>query len=894
MGPKRASEGDILQQNKIPKTEHGVASSPLSQRPPANNDFSGSVKKKLASSTRTGQACDRCKVRKIRCDGRPEGCSPCAQNRTVCKTTDRITGRATARGQVEAMESENSFLRSQVAELQAQLKELGVEPRAVATYNGFAPASAQWPPSSLTGDNSHAWAEDSHRRASTSPLPYATGSTTLEASGALPQFKMGAIGDNYLGVSSADSLLSHIKGTSLSVFGTEIDITDFVQNEEKYDRSPMSYHHFLKVALNDDDKVERIEFPEYQQLSDYASWYLRSLNPYTMLLDKAEMMSLIWDIGNNPNFTPSPAETVIVHMMLATLKYQISVRNQTQELMQDSHKHYRYALSRFKDLLYGHELKDLQAMAMICVHLRNFPKPGAAWIMCSTTFLLAIELGLHRSTKAWAETAKLGPREVEMRKRIFWTMHALCSNLCGKLGRPMPINIEDVDVEFPEPLDDCLQGEEPGLSPFRKCSFHVGIQTAKYTVWSTELYRTVYAVRPSTRGYEETVRRLENGIRHWKEEVPPELRDPSRAAQEDHIFSLYLDTWYQEFQLLLHHPAICRSTDPEFISANLDKCLDASQKMLHNCNEMRRLRSMDIPWINCVVYIAAIFTTLFIYVQRKDQMTIVDITKLRADMALWIEIIGEASTLLGSGDKLKNAIHKIVDELLNGINDSIVKKTATQSLARAALQNPQDQSPPTSVYGNGNFHEQYTASATASANSGPAPSAASYTTVPDGPSYPFSGGTAVPIPSFQQTNATFDQQPYSGVDDPAMPASHAVALAAAVSGPQNPNDRFIYANAQTANNGQQPSYPANHVSPNGWRDWTRTFMHQLGPSGEFLNTANTLMALGGREGSAQDPGPDGSRAGDGSTLHGQGPSSYQWPGIIFGAGQGPNGHGGQQ
>ncbi|KAF2876199.1 hypothetical protein BDV95DRAFT_560233 [Massariosphaeria phaeospora] len=39
--------------------------------------------------------------------------------------------------------------------------------------------------------------------------------------------------------------------------------------------------------------------------------------------------------------------------------------------------------------------------------------------------------------------------------------------------------------------------------------------------------------------------------------------------------------------------------------------------MLYNCVEMTKRRILDIPWINTVVYIAAIFTTLFIYDQRK-------------------------------------------------------------------------------------------------------------------------------------------------------------------------------------------------------------------------------------------------------------------------------------
>jgi hypothetical protein len=548
------------------------------------------------------------------------------------------------------MEGENAYLRAHVAELQAQLKEMGVEPRTPTNYTGYLSSSIPWPTQN-TGPESQGWGDASQRRASTSPIPGYTPASGLESTDyrPLPQFKTGSIGDNYLGVSSADSLLSHIEGTSLSLFGTEIDITDFVDAEEgDYDNSIMSYNHFLKVALNEDRHIQHVPFPPYQTLSDYATWYLRSLNPYTMLLDRPTFMQLVWRIGNEPNFTATPADTVCVHMMLATLKYQISVRNGQGSMMEESHMHYRYALSFFKKLLRGHHWQDLQALTLICLHLRNFPKPGAAWIMCSTTFLLAIELGLHRSVKAWADAAgKMDKLEVEMRKRIFWTLHALATNLSGKLGRPMPITMDDVDVEFPEPLNDCLPGEDTNLAPFRKCSFQVGIQIAKYTVWGSELFRTVYSVRQSPRSYEDSVKRLEGGIQRWKEELPVELAEPSRASQDDYVFSLYLEFWEQEFQLLLHHPAICRSTDPDFINANLDKCLVTSQKMLHNCNEMRKIRSLDIPWINAVVYIAAIFTTLFVYFQRKDQMTSVDMTKLKNDMDQWHDVMGECGQLLG-------------------------------------------------------------------------------------------------------------------------------------------------------------------------------------------------------------------------------------------------------
>ncbi|KAF2119734.1 hypothetical protein BDV96DRAFT_351936 [Lophiotrema nucula] len=887
MGPKRAPDSDIQHGHKLPKIENGLEGTPLSQRS-ANSDFSGSVKKKLAASTRTGQACDRCKIRKIRCDGRPEGCSPCAQNRTPCKTTDRITGRATTRGHTEATEVENNYLRAQIAELQAQVKEMGAEPRTVSGYNGF---NTQWPSSAGLGSES-GWSDAAQRRTSTSPLPpYGGGANGVT----LPHFKQGSVGDNYLGVSSADSLLSHIKGTSLSVFGSEIDITDFVENDEEYERSVMSYSHFLRVALNDDPQIEHVPFPDLKMLVDYATWYFRSLNPYSMLLDKPTFMELIYRIGQDPNFTPSPAETVCVHMMLATIKYQISVRNGNAEMMEESHKHYRYSLGFFKHLLDSHKWQDVQGLTLICLHTRNFPKPGAAWIMCSATFLIAIELGLHRSTKAWADTApKLEQLEVEMRKRIFWALHALTTNISGKLGRPMPINMEDIDVEFPEALDDTLPGEGNGMSSFAKCSFQVGIVTAKYTVWSAQLYQLIYGVRQPTGNYVDNLRRLENGIKQWREEIPPELADPSRASQDNYIFALYLEHWDQEYQLLLHHPAVCRSTDPDIINSNMDKCLEAAQKMLQNCHRIHKLKSLDIPWINCVVYIAAIFTTLFISFQRKDEMTSASMEKLKTDMSQWTEILGVCGHLLGSGDKLKMAVQKIVEHSLNSIHESIVKRAASD-LARAALQAPQEQQSSAPGYANGtNYHQQYAETANAQAETTIASSSsAPYPPVQSTPVYPYNSNSSTSLASHQPASHGYDQQPYASTEDPGMTASHAAALAAAASGtPQRTSQDYTYANSQAAvSNGHQPAYSMNGVSD--WRQWTRTFMHQPGaPQGEYLNTANTLLAMGGRDGSSQGTIQEPTGGVDASAMQGPGPSQFQWPGIVFG--MGPNGHVSQQ
>lgn len=838
---------------------------------------------------------DCLQIRKIRCDGRPEGCTPCEQNRTQCRTTDRITGKATVRGHAEAMESENAYLRAHIADLQAQLKDMGVEPRAPPAYG-----SLPWPSSAAApaADDAQDWPLP-QRRPSASPLSsYAPASDKAEFR-SLPQFKYGSIGDNYLGVSSGDSLLSHIRGTSLSVFGTEIDITDFVDEGNEYEDSPFSYQTLLNLCVGR-QHVEPAPLPPYESLKEWATWYLRSLNPYTMLVHKPAFMDLVWRFGKDPNFTPTPPETVMVHMMLATIKYQIAARNSQQSsLMDESHAHYHYACSFYRDLVLGrHDLADVQALAMICHHLRNFPKPGAAWIMTSLTYLFALELGLHRSVKNWSDTAsKLSELDIEMRKRIFWTMNALQMNLAGKLGRPMPISNDDIDVEFPEPMNDCLPGEEANLSPFHQCSFQVGIQIAKYTVWELDLYKTIYAVRYTPRPYVESLKRLEAGIQQWKDELPSELRDPSRASQDDHIFALYLEYWYQEYQLLLHHPAVCRSIDPAILSSNLDKCMEASQKMLHNCTEMMHKKSLDIVWINTVVYIAAAFTTLFISSMRKEHLSPVDMTRLKGDMATWINIIGECSQLsgklsflgevrdyvnvhVGTEDKMKNAISKIVDQALGNINESIVKRTATESLARVAMHTSKPLNPSPAYDTSGYNDQQYTANTTGPTDPALA-QGSGYPSLTDGGNITLPYNLSAQMPVTQQ-NAAYDQQPYIKADeDSSMNPSHTS---------QPPNNAYAYPqNHPQVTNSHPPTYVANNYSPQDWRQWTQTYMQQAGPPGEYLNTATTLMALGGREGAPQDPGhgQDGHPHIDQAHL-----GHFHWPGVAFpgAANGGPHHH----
>src|SRR5690606_40194292 len=68
------------------------------------------------SQTRIAQACDRCRSKKIRCDGVRPCCSQCANVGFECKTSDKLSRRAFPRGYTESLEERVRQLEAEVRE----------------------------------------------------------------------------------------------------------------------------------------------------------------------------------------------------------------------------------------------------------------------------------------------------------------------------------------------------------------------------------------------------------------------------------------------------------------------------------------------------------------------------------------------------------------------------------------------------------------------------------------------------------------------------------------------------------------------------------------------------------------------------------------------------------
>ena len=81
------------------------------------------IKVGSTAQSRIAQACDRCRSKKIRCDGIRPCCSQCSNVGFECKTSDKLSRRAFPRGYTESLEERVRALEAEIRELKDLLDE---------------------------------------------------------------------------------------------------------------------------------------------------------------------------------------------------------------------------------------------------------------------------------------------------------------------------------------------------------------------------------------------------------------------------------------------------------------------------------------------------------------------------------------------------------------------------------------------------------------------------------------------------------------------------------------------------------------------------------------------------------------------------------------------------
>ncbi|KAK0631322.1 hypothetical protein B0T14DRAFT_489904 [Immersiella caudata] len=898
--------------NKRPNDagENTTESSPKVKMPRIERgpeDFSNVVKSKLQSYTRTGQACDRCKVRKIRCDALAEGCSHCTNQNLECYVTDRVTGRTERRGYLQQLEREKSAMLNHIRELEKLLQTNGVEVRPWEWPN----YSTTYPPTpydslgNLVDAPRDQWQQVGSvwvkGEVVADKKPASFGMTRYSLLESRPT-------DNYLGIGTSDSApLSSIKGTTLSILGTTIDITSFDAPDMDepppgtpigsplYNKSVMA---FLQSVLNINPHLDNVDLPSRSDAFTYAEWYFLMVSPFLPILHKPSFLQLLTRIYDDKTFKATTAELVIVHMVFATIYFQYGIRNREEpekhaQLNDFSNKHYHWCLSKFFDLAISQTVTAVQALAMIVSHTRNFPKPGCSSIIAHFSLMKAIELNFHRAIKMPEGQTTL---DYEIRKRSWWSILAVMVTLNGRLGRPMPITLQEFDVDFPIAIPDEYLGEQGILDPSKvgHCNYHVGIVAYRSVPLYIEMYSSIYAVRRDPKKYIEVIRELEAGMRNLVESLPEELK-LEKCKPNDQIFALYTQAIILEYALCLRHPSASLTDDAAFCAENTRVCEESAKKLLKVVGALVKMKSLDTTWYQLAVYIAAVFSTLVAHWERRFNSSPQELVTLREDMSLWLTVIVEIGRLLGSGTRLANDVGNIIERTINWIEHDMHRKTGSppsQPLIKQQSASPFQQ-PQAAKLGQGHQSAAAPSDASHEPRNDAGPNGGTYYDATTGTStsaypptigYPDQPGSAAAQPNGNGVGAAYnsaDGGQYLYEQAPAVSSASVPSVSPVDQPTPSPNPLIAFASqatqhvaGQTGEEWRPHAQLLPHNAGNTWQEWTAAIADS-----QDRYSANALLTLGSSQ--AGDLGVNTQHVNQGDALAAANPHAGQWPLLLF-------------
>lgn len=111
----------------------------------------------------------------------------------------------------------------------------------------------------------------------------------------------------------------------------------------------------------------------------------------------------------------------------------------------DSEKHLLAAIEPMDYILEQHNLATVQFLLLLAVHGQRSPYGAGAWSQVRYAVSLCIELGLHRERQGPPPSADIA-RDLEIRRRAFWSCYCLDRGTSVVLGRAFAISDRDINV----------------------------------------------------------------------------------------------------------------------------------------------------------------------------------------------------------------------------------------------------------------------------------------------------------------------------------------------------------------------------------------------------------------------------------------------------------------
>ncbi|KAI1365479.1 fungal-specific transcription factor domain-containing protein [Xylaria arbuscula] len=434
-----------------------------------------------SSSFRNVSACNRCRLRKNRCDQKLPSCASCEKARVPCVGYDPITKREIPRSYVY-------YLETRINQLETLLRAQNIP----------------FPPPENLEYCSRPGTDGGHAR---SPNDGALSmlSEAAEASGIPQSFQNsddpgrpnkilrtgGTSGPKHLGSANGVSFARVVFAAVQSSVGDHRSTSDkggirpyktAMGNGDVAEGTSMRDSFF---GLHTRPTISPAPFPDKELALKLVELYFEHANPQIPLLHRVDFMQMFEHAYADEGRIRGPRELYILNMVFAIgggiiMDSQTTSRVSGEERKQAQPEEYHAsAIIHLEACLNGGGLEELQAVLLLASFALLRPVPPGLWYIVGVAVRLAVDLGLYyedgkdvefdlgasRNTPNAQETSgksreallrERGRREYvrDLRRRLWWCTYAFDRIVSTCVGRPFGVSDQVITTEFPSILED--------------------------------------------------------------------------------------------------------------------------------------------------------------------------------------------------------------------------------------------------------------------------------------------------------------------------------------------------------------------------------------------------------------------------------------------------------
>ncbi|KAJ5628921.1 hypothetical protein N7490_011149 [Penicillium lividum] len=502
-----------------------------------------------AKRRRIARACDMCRKKKIKCDGKMPKCSHCINYKTDCiftqvekkrnppKGAKYIEGLENRLGRMESLLrlsgllSEGDSGKTDLGTLEKRLADRTNALDAARNANQSTAPSATHPAVASHNTTPRMDSQSSPRTtAATSPESQKSETEVEALSDMMCSLVTNNCGETrYIGSSSGFSIFSPKGIQWVNEKTGDTSFQDMISSAYVDDNKWM----YWKPEIFSDIFARRVfkPLPPKEEALSLFKDFFENFNCVFPLFHEATFMHLV-----DRQYSRDPYEGsgwwASINVVLA-ISHRLRVMSNLVPHEEDKKAwlYLKNAMGVLTELtMRNTDLLSVQALLGMSLFLQGTPNPQPAFFLVAAAIRLSHSIGLHKRGSGFG----LNPVEMEQRKRVFWIAYTLDKDLCLRSGRPPVQDDDDMNVDLPseDPPDNV--GNVPLADGVGK--FNLFRSLCEFATIESRVYKKLYSAKASRQSDGEllnTIGELDKELEDWKDSIPTDFR-PEHEIQATH------------------------------------------------------------------------------------------------------------------------------------------------------------------------------------------------------------------------------------------------------------------------------------------------------------------------------------------------------------------------